>query len=940
MYWENPSFLWGLWVLPIVCGLLIYAYRRRKSAARKFADPAMVARLMPAFHGARPWIKGTLLLVGLALLIAATARPRFGEYFEVVSQRGVDLFVLLDVSRSMLAEDVAPSRLERAKSDVRDLLTHLKGDRVGLIVFAGKPILKVPLTLDQGFFQLVLEEVDTSSAPRGGSLIGDAIRKGLDAMPERRDRDQVMVLITDGEDQSSFPREAAKQAAQRGVKILTVGLGNSEEGARIPLRDEDGQLRYLKFEGQEVWSTVDEQLLKEIALATGAAYIPAGTRAYDLGAIYADQTAKLNRGTFGEEKRKRYREQFQPFVCLGVLLLLIDMLIPNYRRAELGETGRELRQAALVIGLAIGWLALNDSTALAGTGDAARSVDEGIRFYQAEQFEQAGKAFAAADVALPDDPWVEFDRACAYRGQGDIEKARQLFQRSALARDAQLAANSHYNLGDLDVAEARAVFGEHPENATPDIREQGTRLLLTAVRHYRDCLNVDPQHEDARHNLEVIRIWLKHMQAVWKEKDRQKNREEMNLLQFLQMLETQQRTVRTSTRGLSQQPESPQRRQAIKSLEETQRELSEEIQPLIEKIQQELQPNATPNAGAVGGPANSSAPAMSPDQAAHAVGLLTDIANQAGQAMQNAADRLDGQLLSDAVTQQATAIEKLDEIYMAIVPFPGMVSRSVATQQGLIDSVEPALPVDEPTAEPTEADQTVETGASSPESNVVPNAEEKESVVDDAMPLDYGELAWDQRFVTRWAEVLGPKAKQTLKSLSENASYNVPRPSTDPGAAAEAEAKQQEQALKKALEKAVELAPEIAPIAGEAADLLEQQQPADAHPKQQRALEMLREIAELLPKQDQQKQPPQNQDQNQQDNQQQQQDQQQQDQQKQQQREQEQQEQQQQQSAKKLSQRQAEAALRKVRERQRKRRELEKELNRQIYRPEAVERDW
>jgi hypothetical protein len=308
--------------------------------------------------------------------------------------------------------------------------------------------------------------------------------------------------------------------------------------------------------------------------------------------------------------------------------------------------------------------------------------------------------------------------------------------------------------------------------------------------------------------------------------------------------------------------------------------------------------------------------------------------------MQNAADRLDGQLLSDAVTQQATAIEKLDEIYMAIVPFPGMVSRSVATQQGLIDSVEPALPVDEPTAEPTEADQTVETGASSPESNVVPNAEEKESVVDDAMPLDYGELAWDQRFVTRWAEVLGPKAKQTLKSLSENASYNVPRPSTDPGAAAEAEAKQQEQALKKALEKAVELAPEIAPIAGEAADLLEQQQPADAHPKQQRALEMLREIAELLPKQDQQKQPPQNQDQNQQDNQQQQQDQQQQDQQKQQQREQEQQEQQQQQSAKKLSQRQAEAALRKVRERQRKRRELEKELNRQIYRPEAVERDW
>ncbi len=174
----------------------------------------MVAAADAAARGPRPWVRGTLIVLGLALLIVAAARPRFGVYFEKVDQRGVDCFVLLDVSRSMLAEDVAPNRLERAKSDIRDLLKKLAGDRVGLIVFAGKPVLKVPLTTDDGFFRTVLDDVDTHSAPRGGTLIGDAIRKALDAMPPRGDRDQVIVLLTDGEDQESYPIEAAKQAAE------------------------------------------------------------------------------------------------------------------------------------------------------------------------------------------------------------------------------------------------------------------------------------------------------------------------------------------------------------------------------------------------------------------------------------------------------------------------------------------------------------------------------------------------------------------------------------------------------------------------------------------------------------------------------------------------------------------------------------------------------
>ena len=330
MIWETPPLLFALWLVPLVGAAPLYARRKRRATATQFADVAMVDRLMPAFGTSRAWIKAIVLMLAVTCLIVAAARPRFGIFFEEVARRGADLMVLVDVSRSMLAEDVAPNRLERAKSDIRDLLKKLTGDRVGLIVFAGAPVELVPLTTDQGFFLMALEGVEPESAPRGGSLIGDAIRKAMESMEERRDRDQVIVLITDGEDHDSFPAEAAKQAAERNIRIVTVGLGDNDEGARIPRRQEDGSLAFVKREGQEIWSKMDERLLKEIALTTSGAYVPARTRAYDLGSIYDEHLAKHSRGEIEAEKRKRYRERFQLFGGIAVTLLLIEMLIPRF----------------------------------------------------------------------------------------------------------------------------------------------------------------------------------------------------------------------------------------------------------------------------------------------------------------------------------------------------------------------------------------------------------------------------------------------------------------------------------------------------------------------------------------------------------------------------------------------------------------------------------
>lgn len=334
MYWENPSWLFAWWIVPAILVLLIYARRRERLAAAQFSEPVMLSRLMPAASETRYWVKVTAMLLAWVLFVAAAARPRWGVYFETVKSRGVDLFVLLDVSRSMLAEDVAPNRLNRAKADVRDLLNKLTRDRVGLIVFAGAPVVQVPLTTDHGFFLSALYEADVGSAPRGGSLIGDAIRKAMESMEPRADRDQVIVLITDGEDHDSFPADAAKQAAERGIKIFAVGLGDTDEGQRIPVRNAQGQISYLQHEGQEVWSKMDEKLLKEISLATGGAYVPAKTLAYDLGEIYEEHLERLARGEIAGEKRRRYGERFQIFLVAGLVLMLVEMAIPRYPRPE------------------------------------------------------------------------------------------------------------------------------------------------------------------------------------------------------------------------------------------------------------------------------------------------------------------------------------------------------------------------------------------------------------------------------------------------------------------------------------------------------------------------------------------------------------------------------------------------------------------------------
>lgn len=329
---EQPVYLLLLWLVPLLALLLRYAYKKRKKSALAFFDSSMAKKLMPSLDAGRFFCKSSLLLASVVCAILAAAAPRFGTYYQEFFLSGVDVFVLLDVSRSMLAEDIVPNRLERAKSDIQDLLEGVVGDRVGLIAFAGKPMIEVPLTTDQGFFLEVLHSIDSNTAPRGGTAIGDAIRLALRAMPPEAERERAIVLITDGEDMDSMPMEAAQEAANQQVRILTIGLGDTNEGGRIPIRDSNGNLTFLKHDGQEVWSKPDEKTLREIARVTEGAYMSAGTKTFDLGQIYADSIGKMQGNADQTERLQLRQHQYQIFLAIAVLCLMLYITAPEHRK--------------------------------------------------------------------------------------------------------------------------------------------------------------------------------------------------------------------------------------------------------------------------------------------------------------------------------------------------------------------------------------------------------------------------------------------------------------------------------------------------------------------------------------------------------------------------------------------------------------------------------
>jgi Ca-activated chloride channel family protein len=336
MHLGNVKMLSLLWFVPLFVALFVWAAYRRRQALRVFVEEDLLDRIGLSINRAgRRW-KAGLIVLGLIFVIVALARPAWNPKPRTVERRGRDIVFVLDVSKSMLAEDLKPSRLERAKLAMRDMVDRLEGDRVSLVVFAGTAVLKCPLTLDYGFFNLMLDDVDIYSISRGGTMIGDAIRKALDeAFDDQERKYKDIILITDGEDHDSFPVEAAEEAGKRGVRIIAIGLGDENQGRRIPITDDRGNRTFLTYKGREVWSRLDAATLRKMVNATpGGKYLNVATGTIDLGDVYTKLIA-------GEEKReiesktiKLYEEKYQIFLAIAIALLAIEMVVGERKRGK------------------------------------------------------------------------------------------------------------------------------------------------------------------------------------------------------------------------------------------------------------------------------------------------------------------------------------------------------------------------------------------------------------------------------------------------------------------------------------------------------------------------------------------------------------------------------------------------------------------------------
>ena len=329
-------YLYLIWLVPALAVLYLYSFGRKRKALAAFMALGLAPQLTPHASRARPWFKAGCLIGAAACFIFALTQPQWGKRWQDAPRRGRDLMILLDVSRSMLAEDIAPNRLERAKSDIKDLVRVLHsegGHRIGLVAFAGRASLQCPLTLDYAFFLQKLNAVGPYSAGRGGTLIGDAIRQALHAFGTLPHNYKDIILITDGEDHDSFPLEAAQAAADQGVSIYAIGIGDPKTGSRIPAPNDRGERAYVRHDGHEVRSRMRESLLLTIAERTSGAYVPAGVRAMELDRIYADYIAPKVRRDLDVVARERYVHRFQWFILAGALLLGIElcMLEGNFR---------------------------------------------------------------------------------------------------------------------------------------------------------------------------------------------------------------------------------------------------------------------------------------------------------------------------------------------------------------------------------------------------------------------------------------------------------------------------------------------------------------------------------------------------------------------------------------------------------------------------------
>ncbi len=497
MTFGAPEWFWALLLIPALIALFVYAEHRALTRLETFVSGRLLPQLAGTVNRPRRILKFALQLLGLALAIVSLAQPRWGYIFQDVKRKGLDVIIAVDTSRSMLSNDVQPNRLERVKLAAQDFINGLEGDRVGVIAFAGRAFLQAPLTIDYNAVVEAINDLNTKTIPEGGTNIASAISLAIQSFGKSAVGNRALILFTDGEELSGDAVRAARDAAEAGVRIFTVGVG-TPQGSLIPVTGEDGQTTFVKDEaGQVVKSRLDEKRLKEIAEVTGGFYLHLENGPRTMQQIRDEGLAKMQAAEMDVRLSRRPIERYQWPLSAALVVLALAFLIPE-RKSAAGWMRRGKQAPGRSRAATPAKPVLATVTLLLGFVSLASGAAPGINAYREGKFEDAYTQFQQTLKSHPGsraEDRLQFDLGAAAYKLKDYGRALESFSQALLSKDAQLQAKSHYNLGNTLYQR-----GETQKNDDKKLSD-----WTNALDHYQQALKVEPHNKEAKDNYEYVK---------------------------------------------------------------------------------------------------------------------------------------------------------------------------------------------------------------------------------------------------------------------------------------------------------------------------------------------------------------------------------------------------------------------------------------------------
>lgn len=481
---------WLYAFIPVLLILLIgfyYSQKKRKQFFKSLISTKLHDNLMSTYSSDRYILKCTMFLLSIFLFFLALAQPRWGYKLEEQKSKGIDILFALDVSKSMLAEDVRPNRLERAKYSILDLTKKLEGDRFGLIAFAGSAFLQCPLTLDYNAFRESLEQTDPSVIYQGGTDIGAAIRTA-EPVFAKENNFKILILITDGEDLQESGIVAATNAAKEDIKIYTVGVGTAQ-GELIPIKDTQNSTDYLRDpNGNIVKTKLDETTLRKIADITGGFYVPLGPKGEGLEQIYYSGLKSIPKQQLSSNFRQVPIEQFQWPLGLGILLLCIETLLSTRKKAGRKEHKVVTSKIAMLL-ISICLLGLSSNRVEAGVTGAYKA-------YQKGEFDKSANLYEKEQQKDPENPMINYNLAGSLYKSGAYSLAANALKNALKTQDLELQQKAFYNLGNSYYRWGEQVLQTNPKQSI-DFWEE-------SLKSYQNAIELNPKDLECQENLEFV----------------------------------------------------------------------------------------------------------------------------------------------------------------------------------------------------------------------------------------------------------------------------------------------------------------------------------------------------------------------------------------------------------------------------------------------------